>query len=164
MALSIHRVPGGVSPDVTVAADSHERPTTLLTYNDEFLSMVNSARNLLQTGCVLILPVVLFSPTTVCAQVRGISNELGTNVEEPAIKGERGIEVIPVKSKYADPLANTVQAAIDSSSRRTLSTDVHTPWQIMHALLGLRKKFKMDKRGRKVNGLEWISNLSLIHI
>lgn len=120
--------------------------------------MVNSARNLLQTGCVLILPVVLFSPTTVCAQVRGISNELGTNVEEPAIKGERGIEVIPVKSKYADPLANTVQAAIDSSSRRTLSTDVHTPWQIMHALLGLRKKFKMDKRGRKVNGLEWISN------
>lgn len=120
--------------------------------------MLNAARNLLQKSTLLLLPIVLLTPTTACSQVRDISNELGTSVEEPTLKGESGIEAIPVTAKYKDPLANTVQAAIDSSARRTLSTDVHTPWQIMHALLGLRESFKMDKRGRKVKGLEWISD------
>ncbi|MFK7820137.1 MAG: hypothetical protein AB8G99_15555 [Planctomycetaceae bacterium] len=87
-----------------------------------------------------------------------VSNELGTDVEEPSIEGVKGLDVTTVSGKFKDPLANTVQAAIDSSRRRTLSTDVHTPWQIMHALLGLRQEFKINKRGRKVNGLEWISN------
>ncbi len=120
--------------------------------------MLNVARTFLSPRSV-VLAALLICSSTAFAQEEAISNELGTNVEEPTIGGESNrLEVLPVKARYQDQLANTVQAAIDSSRRRTLSTDVHTPWQIMHALLGLREDFKMNKKGRKVDGLEWISN------
>lgn len=110
-----------------------------------------TTRLLTLTGTLLVL-------SSVGANAQSISNELGTDVEEPALAAEPGLDVTPVSSRYDDPLANTVQSAIDSSKRRTLSTDVHTPWQIMHALLGLRQDFKINKKGRKVDGLKWISN------
>jgi len=98
-------------------------------------------------------------PTNACAQMDVGSNELNTTVEEPQLGGVSDtINVIPVRGTYRDPLANTAAAAISSASRRTLSTDVHTPWQIMHALLGLRKDFRINHKDRMVNGLQWISN------
>ena len=39
-----------------------------------------------------------------------------------------------------------------------LDAEVHTPWQIMHALLGMRQQFRINDRGRFVSGLEWISS------
>ena len=121
--------------------------------------MLNVARTFLSPRSLVLVAFVICG-STAFAQEGAISNELGTNVEEPSIGGESQsrLDVITVKARYKDQLANTVQAAIDSSRRRTLSTDVHTPWQIMHALLGLREDFKMNKKGRKVDGLEWISN------
>lgn len=111
----------------------------------------------------LILSLVLaagLNAGAVSAQVRTISNEFGRQVEEPALGGTLpgdGVQALPVNGRFRDRLANTVAAAIESASRRTLSTDVHTPWQIMHALLGLRQDFRINDRGRTVSGLDWIS-------
>lgn len=117
-----------------------------------------NAKILMNPGYSLVLAALLLGGSPVFSQVAEISNELGTDVEEPSIGGESGrLEVNVVSRRYKDKLANTVQSAIDSSRRRTLSTDVHTPWQIMHALLGLREEFKMNKKGKKVDGLAWIS-------
>lgn len=57
-----------------------------------------------------------------------------------------------------DPLLEQVEQAIDVTSRRYLDGNVHTPWQIIHAFLGMRDRFILKVDGKKVNGLEWISN------
>ncbi len=106
-----------------------------------------------------LVPVVLLVTAACPAVAQSISNELGTASEEPMLDGtpRDGLHVLTVRGKYRDPLANLVDQAIDLSSRRTLSTDVHTPWQIMHALLGMRQQFQINDRGQKVNALEWVS-------
>ncbi len=108
--------------------------------------------------CVVLLTFVLAPATAFCQF--SAQNELGTNVQEPAIQGTggQGVPAVQVGFRYRDQLANTVASAISLSGRRTMSTDVHTPWQIMHALLGLREKFRINDHGRVVSGLEWVSN------
>jgi hypothetical protein len=121
--------------------------------------MMKNVRTLIPRSVFTFAIVACFAGTiTQPCFAQTAANELGTDVEEPSIEGVKGLDVTTVSGKFDDPLANTVQAAIDSSRRRTLSTDVHTPWQIMHALLGLRENFKINKRGRKMSGLEWISD------
>lgn len=56
-----------------------------------------------------------------------------------------------------DPLLEQVEAAIDITTRRYLSGDVHTPWQIMHGLLALKKDYMIKVDGQKVSAMEWIS-------
>ncbi len=64
-----------------------------------------------------------------------------------------GAQLAPV-----DPLLAIVENAIDVTSRRYLDANVHTPWQIIHAYLGMRDKFKLRLNGEKVDGLTWISS------
>lgn len=56
-----------------------------------------------------------------------------------------------------DPLLEQVDNAIEVTSRRFLSADVHTPWQIMHGVLALRQEFLLKKGDEKINALEWIA-------
>ncbi|MBW3541267.1 MAG: hypothetical protein KY476_13450 [Planctomycetes bacterium] len=57
-----------------------------------------------------------------------------------------------------DPLTRRVDDVIASTSRRVLSAEVHTPWQIMHGVLALRGDFRIKRDGKLVNALEWISS------
>lgn len=57
-----------------------------------------------------------------------------------------------------DELLQLVNSAIDITSRRYLSGDVHTPWQLMHGLLALRRDFTIKVDGEKVNGLQWLTD------
>jgi hypothetical protein len=56
-----------------------------------------------------------------------------------------------------DPLAIEVDKAIEVSTRRYLTGNLHTPWQIMHGLLALRQDYQVKQGGEKVNALEWMS-------
>lgn len=61
------------------------------------------------------------------------------------------------RSESNDGLVRLAQQAVDTTSRRLLSSEQHTPWQMMHALLGLRHDFAILHEGREVNGLEWMA-------
>ena len=64
----------------------------------------------------------------------------------------------PEIQQSSDPLVKLVWEARESSRRRLLTTDEHTPWQLMHGLLGLRQDFVVKHNGRIINGLEWIQS------
>lgn len=56
-----------------------------------------------------------------------------------------------------DELLQLVDSAISITSRRYLSGDVHTPWQIMHGLLALRQDFRIKVDNEKVGALQWLT-------
>ena len=60
-------------------------------------------------------------------------------------------------ARSRDPLVDSVQKAIESSRRRILDTDKHSPWQIMHGLLGLRQGFQIRHDGKVASGIAWLS-------
>lgn len=53
-------------------------------------------------------------------------------------------------------LDRLVDEAITVTSRRYLTGEVHTPWQIMHALLALRSDLIIKSNGEKVQALKWL--------
>ncbi len=61
----------------------------------------------------------------------------------------------PVVRKLSE-LDTLVDEAVAVTSRRYLTADVHTPWQIFHGLIALRQNFKLKVDGQKVSALEWI--------
>lgn len=66
----------------------------------------------------------------------------------------------PVPVEVVDPLVKLATEAIEVSSRRYLTADLHTPWQIIHGLLAYRQEFqlKLPNSTKKVNALEWVSS------
>lgn len=56
-----------------------------------------------------------------------------------------------------DPLIELCKETVEVTSRRMLSTEQHTPWQMIHALLGLRNDFSILHNGSPVSGLDWIA-------
>lgn len=57
-----------------------------------------------------------------------------------------------------DPLSDLVDKAITTTSNRFLDADVHTPWQIIHGLLALRRDYYIKQNGTPVNAIDWISS------
>lgn len=56
------------------------------------------------------------------------------------------------------PLPDLIDEAIAITSRRPLSADEHTPWQIAHGVLALRENYYILKDGKPVQALEWIAS------
>lgn len=66
------------------------------------------------------------------------------------------IQLTAANDSQQDELLQLVDNAIEITSRRYLSGEVHTPWQLMHGLLALRHDFTIKFQNEKVNGLEWL--------
>ena len=62
------------------------------------------------------------------------------------------------EARPADPLAQQVDEAIEITTRRYLTANVHTPWQILHGILALRQDFLLKRDGKKVSAIEWLSH------
>jgi len=56
-----------------------------------------------------------------------------------------------------EDLPQLINDAVSITSRRYLTADVHTPWQIMHGLLALRDQYKIKVDGEKVSALNWLT-------
>jgi hypothetical protein len=63
----------------------------------------------------------------------------------------------PVVLNRTDLLTAEVDAAIDVTSRRYLSAEIHTPWQIMHGVLALGREFRIKEHGTLVFATDWIA-------
>ena len=57
-------------------------------------------------------------------------------------------------------LTQLINDAVSITSRRYLTADVHTPWQIMHGLLALRQEYKIKVGDQKVSALQWLTEQS----
>lgn len=66
-------------------------------------------------------------------------------------------EPAPVVEPPMDPLLKLATEAVEVSSRRYLTADMHTPWQVIHGLLAYRQDFqlKVKDSDKKINALEW---------
>ncbi len=54
-------------------------------------------------------------------------------------------------------LPQLINDAVSITSRRYLTADVHTPWQIMHGLLALRDQYQIKVGNEKVSALNWLT-------
>lgn len=91
-------------------------------------------------------------------------NELNSLIDEPKIllpdsTPRDAARLISLQAPYADdPLVKLVIETREAQRRRLLTTSVHTPWQIMHGLLALRRDFIISHDNKVVSGLDWISS------
>jgi hypothetical protein len=92
------------------------------------------------------------------------SNELGAKSpkDEPQVILLESPNKVPIRPASGavlesnDPLVKLVYETREITRQRLLNTTDHTPWQMMHGLLGLRQDFLINNDGQTINGLEWI--------
>lgn len=61
------------------------------------------------------------------------------------------------ETAQTDPLLVDVENAVRISSRRYLTGNVHTPWQIIHGVLALRNEFLIKVDDGKSSALKWMA-------
>jgi hypothetical protein len=59
-----------------------------------------------------------------------------------------------------DPLRKFAEDAITITARRDLDGRSHTPWQIVHGVLGMREQFFVRVDGQRMSALDWFHNQS----
>lgn len=67
------------------------------------------------------------------------------------------VAVKPIRPAPQDILGKRVEEAIKISTRRYLTANIHTPWQVMHGMLALRRDYQLKQGTKKINALDWIS-------
>lgn len=108
-----------------------------------------------------ILPLAI-AMLTQCSIAFGQLGEGGTDGPEPQVILPAHDHAVPIRtaskeiSESTDSLVKFVWETREAQRRRLLSTKEHTPWQIMHGLLGLRQDFLISHNGQAINGLDWI--------
>jgi len=100
---------------------------------------------------VLALITTMSLCTTLCAAepdpVRTNAAAQNIHLTAAAITGDESSQELP----------QLVESAINVTSRRFLTADVHTPWQILHGILALRQNFEIKIGNGKQSALKWLS-------
>ena len=61
-------------------------------------------------------------------------------------------------SKFSqEPMLLQINRAIEVSKSRFLSAEGHTPWQIMHGILGMRDEYTIRQNGNYINAMDYIT-------
>jgi hypothetical protein len=63
----------------------------------------------------------------------------------------------PVTSSSSDQYLERLDQAIEITSKRYMTANAHSPWQIFHGILALRKDCQLRLDNQKVNAIEWLS-------
>jgi hypothetical protein len=120
----------------------------------------------LRAGIRQFLPVLTlflaagFAPAAMLADEP--IGEGGSKEPEPGTKlsesGARNLTLPVSRSRpdSKDPLVKLVWETREVQRKRMLSTKDHTPWQIMHGVLGLRQDLQILHNGEPVSGLDWV--------
>jgi hypothetical protein len=98
--------------------------------------------------------------TALSAGILAIAAPAVMQAAEPVVPGV--IQTVAGKADaQEDELHNLVNEAISITSRRYLTADVHTPWQIMHGILALRSDFIIKIDNEKRPAAEWLTSGTL---
>ncbi len=114
------------------------------------------------------VPVCLLCVSMCQAADDPVPNELNSAVDEPLANFPEMDSTSPFRSvsrprrlmssSHQDALIQRAEDAVDSARRRLLSTDINTPWQMMHGLLALRQNYQVRHNGKTISGLDWVSS------
>ena len=58
---------------------------------------------------------------------------------------------------HTDPFTELLDRAIEITSKRTLTANAHSPWQIFHNILAMRQDTVLRLGDQKVNAIEWLA-------
>jgi hypothetical protein len=98
---------------------------------------------------------------TASSQAQETVNQFENAAELPTDSSRPAIEVVaaeaPATQTQADPFVQLLDRAIETTSKRTLIANSHSPWQIFHCILALREKTVLRLGDQKVNAIEWLS-------
>jgi len=88
-------------------------------------------------------------PTTV---VRAADGAAPASVSVPKV------DTSAAPKRVLTDLDKLVDEAVAVTSRRYLTADEHTPWQIFHGLLALRHNFKLKINAQKSSAMQWVQS------
>ncbi len=80
-------------------------------------------------------------------QVRPVASKPATNVPLG------NVAVTPA----IDPLLTELDRAIELTSKRLLTANTHSPWQIFHGILAMKSNFQLKLGDGKISAIEWIA-------
>ena len=80
-------------------------------------------------------------------QVRPVASKPATNVPLG------NVAVTPA----IDPLLAELDRAIELASKRLMTANSHSPWQIFHGILAMKRDLQLKLGNDKVNAIEWIA-------
>jgi len=100
---------------------------------------------------------------TLGGAANAIPSPVVSNASTPGAAPAKGVTATPVTTTVTapatvDPFLAQLDLAIEVSSRRYLTANAHSPWQIFHGLLALKQSFQLNLNGQKVNAIEWIAS------
>ena len=117
--------------------------------------MQNSSRpKLVRTILILGTLTVLLHTHEIFAQIQTtpVVKQQTSASEIQAVAGGDAA-VIP----QSDPFTEWLDRAIEITSKRTLTANAHSPWQIFHNILAMRQDTVLRLGDQKVNAIEWLS-------
>ena len=93
------------------------------------------------------------------------TNEIFAQIQNPSVLGQQtsASEIQAVAGGAAtatpqtDPFTELLDRAIEITSKRTLTANAHSPWQIFHNILAMRQDTVLRLGDQKVNAIEWLS-------
>ena len=104
-------------------------------------------RALLIVGALTLLPQTQMAE----AQVKSLSSqESDSSIQATAGEAQAA-------DSQTDPFLQLLDRAIETTSKRTLTANSHSPWQIFHCILAMREKTVLRLGDQKVNAIEWLS-------
>ncbi len=94
--------------------------------------------------------------TTVVASGQTVSGGVSNSTQTETQPAPTKTSAAPVRP--LSDLDKLVDEAVSVTSRRYLTADVHTPWQIFHGLLALRHNFKLKINNEKSSAMKWVQS------
>ena len=61
------------------------------------------------------------------------------------------------RNQQPDQFTQLLDQAIEITSKRTLTANAHSPWQIFHCILAMRRETVLRLGNEKVNAIDWLS-------
>jgi hypothetical protein len=107
----------------------------------------------------LVSHILMFGTLTVLLHTQ----EIFAQVQNTSVLGQQtSVSEIQVVASGAatpqtDPFTELLDRAIEITSKRTLTANAHSPWQIFHNILAMRQDTVLRLGDQKVNAIEWLS-------
>ncbi len=109
----------------------------------------------------LVRNVLIFGVLTVLLH----PHEIFAQIQNPPVLRQQAsaseirvvADTIDAATPQTDPFTELLDRAIEITSKRTLTANAHSPWQIFHNILALRQDTVLRLGDQKVNAIEWLS-------
>ena len=109
----------------------------------------------------LVRNTLIFGALTVLLHTHEIFAQIQNSPVLQQQTSASGVQVVADSTDAAtpqtDPFAELLDRAIEITSKRTLTANAHSPWQIFHNILALRQDTVLRLGDQKVNAIEWLA-------